>query len=457
MKSCVSMVETQLVIEKSAEAVSDTNRVRLRERFIRGVSWNLIGTLLGQGSVFASNIIIANHLGPQSFGEFSLLQNTALTFSAIAQVATGVTATRYIAEYRNTDPDRAGRIIGFCSLLTLATGLIVGLLLFILSGWLSATTLNAPHLSDALKIMALYLVFSAMSGYQTGALAGLEGYRHIARLGVLHGGIHVVCCAAGVWLFGLPGALWALVASLAARWWLYYAAIQSEAQSYGIRPAYVIQERERSILLRFSVPAALAGLTSMPALWLANTFLVQQPDGFKQLGLYSAAFSLKAAVMLLPNTVNNVGGSIIHNQLGLTDQSLYKNAFWSNAIATTLAALVGALFVIVAGEPLLGLFGEQFRAAYVPLIFLMIATVPEAFASALYQIIQSRERMWWSLIAVNLPRDGIIIIAAYFLVETRGASGIAIAYLLGWSVTVLVIATKASRIGIKTANTLDSV
>jgi len=39
-----------------------------------------------------------------------------------------------------------------------------------------AETLSAPQLSGGLKIMAVYLLFSAMSGYQTGALAGLEGY-----------------------------------------------------------------------------------------------------------------------------------------------------------------------------------------------------------------------------------------------------------------------------------------
>jgi O-antigen/teichoic acid export membrane protein len=451
----MDIVERQLSA-KTHDVLQESGTESLRRRFVRGVSWNLVGTFLSQGSVFAANVIIANRLGSQTFGEFSLLQNTALTLAAIAQVATGVTATRYIAEYRASDPERAGRILGFCALFTLATGLIAGMLLFMLAGWLSETTLNASHLSDGLKIMAVYLVFSAMSGFQTGALAGLEGYRIIARLGAMHGLVHIALCAAAVRLYGLSGALWALVTSLVIRWWLYHVAIRKEAAAHGIRPAYVMDKQERTILFRFSVPAALSGLTSMPALWLANAFLVQQPDGYKQLGLYSAAFSLKAAVMLLPTTVNNVGGSIIHNQIGLNDQSLYRKAYWSNAVATTLSALLGALFVIAVGDFLLGLFGPEFLGAHAPLIILMIATVPEALAIALYQIIQTQERMWWSLFAVNIPRDGLIVIAAYFLVRTSGASGIAIAYLLGWTVTILVIAAKANRIGIKSGSTLDS-
>lgn len=442
------MAESQLLVDKPHGVVSENDRVSLRERFIRGVSWNLAGTLLAQGSVFVANIIVANRLGPQYFGEFSLLQNTALTFSAIAQVATGVTATRYIAEYRQSDPKRAGRIIGFCSLFTLGTGTIAGLVLFTLADWLSATTLNAPHLSEGLKIMALYLAFSAMSGYQAGVLAGLEGYRHIARLGVIHGGINVACCAAGVWFFGLPGALWALVASLAVRWWLYHVAIREEATFHGIKLSYVMEKQERSILWRFSIPAALGGLTSMPALWLANTFLVQHPDGYRQLGLYSVAFSFKAAVMMIPTAFNTVGGSIINNEMSAYDDARYRRAFWSNTTGLLVSALLGAIFVIISGRVLLGFFGSDFLPAYEPLTILMLATLPEALSIGLYQVIQTQERMWWSFMAVSIPRDGIMVFVAYFLAHSGGASGVAVSYLAGWTVALLVIAAKAYRVGI---------
>jgi O-antigen/teichoic acid export membrane protein len=431
-------------------------RVGLRERFVRGVSWNLIGTFLAQGSVFAANIIVANHLGARSFGEFSLLQNTALTFSAIAQVATGLTATRYISEYRVSDPERAGRIIGFCSLFTLGTGLLAGLLLFALAGWLSAATLKAPHLSDGLKIMALYLVFSAMSGYQTGVLAGLERYQQIARLGAIHGGIHITCCAASVWSFGLPGALWALVASLAARWWLYHLAIREEVAIQSIKLSYVMEKQESSFLWRFSIPAALGGFTSMPALWLANTFLVQHPDGYKQLGLYSVAFSLKTAVMMVPAAFNTVGGSIINNELSAKDDARYRQAFWSNTTGLLASALLGAGAIIISGHMLLGIFGPDFVSAYEPLIIMMLATLPEALSIGFYQLIQTQERMWWSLMAVSIPRDGIMILVAYFLAFSSGATGVAVAYLTGWTVALLVIAFKAYCIGIAPGAVLNS-
>jgi O-antigen/teichoic acid export membrane protein len=424
------MAESQLLVDKTHEVLHDNGQVSLRQRFIRGVSWNLVGTFLAQGSVFAANIVVANRLGPESFGEFSLLQNTALTLSAIAQMATGVTATRYIAEYRASDPDRAGRIIGFCALFTLATGLIAGLLLFALAGWLSTTILNAPHLSDGLKIMAVYLVFSAMSGCQMGALAGLEGYRRIARLGALHGMIHIALCAACVWFYGLSGALWGLVASLVVRWWLYHVAIRQEAAILGIKPAYVMHRHERGVLFRFSVPAALAGFTTMPALWLANTFLAQQPDGYTQLGLYSAAINLKAAVMFLPLTVNTVSTSLINNQLGIGQKARYRRVFLANTFVTAGSALFGTLVAVTFGGYFLKLFGAEFEKASDILLVLMLAVVPESLMISLYQIVQSREKMWWSFFAVALPRDVLVCGLAFVLVPSMAAAGLAWSYLL---------------------------
>lgn len=431
------MAESQTLMPITPAVLADHNQASLRQRFVHGVSWNLIGTVLAQGSAFAVNVIVANLLGPQSFGEFSLLQNTTLTLSAIVQVATGVTATRYIAEYRQSDPARAGRIIGFCSLFTFGTGLLAGLMLFLLADWLSSSTLNAPQLSDGLKIMALYLVFSAMSGYQTGALAGLEGYRHVARLGVIHGGIHMVCCAAGVWFFGLPGALWGLVASLAVRWWLFHVAIRVEARLHGIQPTYSIEKAERELLWRFSLPAALSGLTSMPALWLANTFVVQQPGGYVELGLFSAAFSLRTIVMFIPVGINNVSSSLIHNQLGVKELGTFKKTYWMNVFLTTGIAVLGATVILTFGKYALGLFGHDFiqGAGFLPI--LMLAALIESLLISLYQLVYANEEMWWSLFWVTLPKDIAICVGTFLLVPTMGAKGLAWAYVIGWLLALL--------------------
>jgi len=101
----------------------------LRARFLHGITWNVVNALFTQGSVFLSNVIIANLLGREIFGEYGMIQSTLLTVSGIAQVATGITATKYVAEYRSTDKEKTGRILGLCSTVTFLTGCVATLLL----------------------------------------------------------------------------------------------------------------------------------------------------------------------------------------------------------------------------------------------------------------------------------------------------------------------------------------
>src|SRR5260370_28006853 len=84
----------------------------LQLRFQTGIVYNTIGAVFNQGSTFGFNIIVANLLGRQVFGEYAMIQSTLATLALIAQLAVGYTATKYIAEFRSTDPQRAGRILG---------------------------------------------------------------------------------------------------------------------------------------------------------------------------------------------------------------------------------------------------------------------------------------------------------------------------------------------------------
>ena len=85
-------------------------------RIISGVGWSTVGAVFTYGSTFIVNIIIANIIGKNVFGEYSIIRNTLLTLSSIAKVAAGITATKHIAEYRSTNKEKAGRILGLCSL-----------------------------------------------------------------------------------------------------------------------------------------------------------------------------------------------------------------------------------------------------------------------------------------------------------------------------------------------------
>lgn len=98
-----------------------------------------------------------------------MIQTTVGMFGVFAVLRLGMTATKYIAEYRQTDPERAGRIIGLSGLVAMATGGLMALGLLVFAPWIAEHTINAPHLTGVLRIGGLILFISALNGAQTGA------------------------------------------------------------------------------------------------------------------------------------------------------------------------------------------------------------------------------------------------------------------------------------------------
>ena len=78
-------------------------------RLARGAFWSLLGTTLSKGCSTLSWIIVGRLLGKENFGELNMVQSTVGLFGAAAGLGMGMAAAKYVAEYKKTDPDRAGR------------------------------------------------------------------------------------------------------------------------------------------------------------------------------------------------------------------------------------------------------------------------------------------------------------------------------------------------------------
>lgn len=409
----------------------------LRARFGSGFLFSLVAAVFNGGSTFLVNIVVANLLGRQIFGEFAIVQNTLLTLSTVASLGTGFTATKYVAEFRSVDKLKTGRIVGLCSALSLAMGILFTVALLASSPWLAATVLKASHLSRGLMLTAAVIFFNVNNFYQTGVLAGLESYPAIAKAGVIAGTTYFALCATGAYFWGREGALAGLTVSTGVQCLALRFYSRRECARHGIVPDYRGMTKERSVFFKFALPAALSGFSFMPAVWLSNTFLARQAGGYIQVALYAAASNLRVLVLFLPQLFNSVGMSLLNNARGVGDARRYRRIFWGNLLATALVTLVGAIGITFLGPALLTFFGRDFGEGYPVLLVLMASTLIEALMLATYQIIQSQGRMWLSLFAVALPRDATLVILAYLLTSAYGAVGLALGYAAGWGLALM--------------------
>jgi O-antigen/teichoic acid export membrane protein len=422
------------------------NRVRLRDRLIYGTVWNFVAVAFNQGSTLIANILVARILLKQTFGEYAMVQSTLLMMAALSQLATGYTASKYIAECRDSDPERAGQVMGLCAHVSWVTALAGAILLIALSPWLAGAILKAPHLSPALMAGSGFLFFSVINGYQMGALSGLEAYGSLAKAGMASGLLAAAAIPAGAWWGGLNGTLIGLSLSGLLRFAVHYGILRRESRIRGIKPhCRGSLKHAKAVLLRFALPAALAGYYSMPMIWLANSFLVRQPGGYGEMALYASSSSVKMVVLFIPQVVNTVSLSVLNSMKGEGDDRRYRRLYFISILAIFMATAAAASGFGLFGAGVLGLFGKEFRAGGPILRILMIAAVFEGLSIALYQHLQVQGKIWLSLYAINIPREALFVILAFLLVPARGAVGLSLSYTLCWLSTLLVIAVLVYR------------
>src|SRR2546421_3944717 len=302
----------------------------LKRRFHVGIIWNLLATVFNQGSTFLTNIAIANLLGRQRFGEYAIVLSTTQAVSSFAGLGMGYTATKYLAEFRSSNKERAGEILGFCSSVAVKTGGLAALAFLVFAPIIATNVLHAPHLTNVLRLGAGVIFFAALAGYYTGALAGLEEYRVLGYAGVVAGGLYTIICVGATFTLGLAGAVCGLLVSAMLQCLILRYLFRKACDKYGLVPIYKGLRKERRIIVKWVVPGLLHSLTALPALWLSQVFLTRQPGGFAELAIYSAAYSLTVIVLFLPNVTQMVGMSLINNVRGIGSALEHRRVFWMN-------------------------------------------------------------------------------------------------------------------------------
>lgn len=410
-------------------------------RFARGTFWSLLGTLIVQGLSMTASIIAARLVGAEGFGEFGMVNSTVGSFGVFAGLGLGLTATRHIAEYRSSDPARAGRILKLSTHVAIVAGSSISLLLFLIAPWLATNTLNAPHLVSELRLGCLLLFFNSLTGLQTGALAGLESFRSITTVNFLRGLLNFPTVIVGTWLFGLTGMVVATVITSAAGWGLSQRALRQECAHAGIITTNQKARAELPVLWRFALPAFLSGVVSGPSLWLANTLVANQPGGYRELGIVNAANQWRNALVLLPSVFNSVLLPMLSSSQ--EDEAAFRRAMETAQSIAMMVIMPVATVLLFLGKWVMTLYGKDFATGGAIFVSLLTGAAVSGIASASGPAIQATGQMWLGAL-MNLTWGLVLVLFTGAFVSRFGgtalALGSALAYvsLTGWGYAYLV-------------------
>ena len=373
--------------------------------------------------VLVASIVVARFFGKTVYGELGMVRSTISTFGVFAGLGLGMTATKYVAQYYRIDPARAGRIIGLAELSALGAASLMAVGVFAFAPWLAANTINAAHLSGVLRVGALVLLFDAISGAQTGALAGFEAFRAIARVNFFVGAISFPLLVLGAWAGGLSGAVWALVVNLCFQSLLNHIALRAEARRHNVSISLGGWAQELPVLWGFSLPAVLSGVMVGPVNWICGAILVNKPGGYGEMGLYNAANQWYSAFLFIPMVIGSVVLPVLSEQLGRKDAARPMRTILLAMKMNAAIVIPMVISVSMASRYVMGLYGACFSAGWPTLVVALGTASLVAIQSPVGQAIAASGRMWLGF-AMNAGWAIAFVISSLLLVRF-GALGLA--------------------------------
>ncbi|MGA2114357.1 MAG: oligosaccharide flippase family protein [Bryobacteraceae bacterium] len=404
----------------------------LRGRLALGTFWSLIGAVLSQSSIILASIISARILGTVGFGELAIINSTVGMLGVFAGFGLGMTATKYVAEFRTKDPSRAGRIIALSSVVAFATGGIIALALFAFAPFLATRTLAAPHLVLEFRIGAFLLLFNAINGAQTGALSGFEAFRALAYANLIRGLASLPVMVGGVLLWGLPGAVFGLVLAAAIACLVNQLVLRKECRRAAVPIRYRSIASEGRVIWDFSLPAFLSSAMTAPATWAVSTMLVNQPNGYAEMGIFNAANQWRAALLFLPTLIGQVVIPILASLQDVQGRSSARKVLLGSMLTNGLCTLPLLVILVPFASWIMSFYGRAFSTHGAVLQVSLLSGVLLAIQTPVGNLITAFGRMW-SGFFMNAGWAVCLVGTAHgLLVLGWGAQALACAFLVAY-------------------------
>lgn len=413
------------------------DRSPILTRLLEAAAWSLVGIAASRAATVVASVLAARWLEPEAFGALGIIQSTLGMFQVVANLGLGLTATKFVAQLRTSDPARAGRIVGLSQAAAWVLGGVAAAAVVAAAGPLAKYALAKPELERALQFSAPLVLLGSVAATQLGVLAGFGAFRRLASVYFVSAVATLIFVVGGVATLGLNGAIGGLIAALVAQVIAGSVQVRREAAHHGVIVDVKGGLSETAIIGRFSLPATLASLVTTPAIWISQALLVHAPGGLADMAVLNAANQWFNVMSMLPMVLAQPSVSILAERVAAGDRVGIRRLVSGVTKLSALSAGALALGLSAASPLLMGLYGTNYRQHPGVLAVSVFAGFLFVVQSPVGNVVVAAGRMWLGLV-MNLAW-GLVLIASAFALDRYGALGIAgaraVAYLahLVWS------------------------
>lgn len=373
--------------------------------------WALSGNIMGKGLAMLASIFVARFLGVELFGMYGLIRTLLLSVAVFSTFGLGYTATKFIAEYSKTAPERIRSIISNIMQITLFTGALFATFLFIFSKPI-ATYLDAAHLYESIRYLAIIVIFNSITTTQIAILAGFKRFKTTAKINLINGIITFVLSVILTYFFSFSGALIALLISQIINCLQNYIAVKRciDTEYKQNDPVSI-----KKILVSFSLPIALQEMLYSILQWTMPILLVKLSN-YNQVGLYNAAAQWSSVILFIPGALRNVVFSHFSSTVNNQNQQdlLLRRMLLINFLATFIPfCIIWAFSGLIVSA-----YGESFNGLQTILNFSVFTTIFTCMSSVYLQYFISLNKTWFTfwvrLLSIFMTIGLFILVMNYY-------------------------------------------
>jgi len=413
---------------------------------LKNMSWLTLVSGVERVAAVLQTVLVARALGITDYGVYGLIFGTIGLAASIAGLQMGLTATVFVARYRDTDKGKAAYVISFVNRFGIATALCFLLCTLPFASPIAVWLIGPNGSVPAITAGCLLAAFSVISGVQDGVIQGFEDFRSVALTRLATTIITLACIYPAGAEFGLLGVMAVVLLGLVVKYLLLTSKLGQHARHYQL-PAKGEGLRGRDLMWGFSFPSMLVSLLVGAVGWSGTFILSRQANGFDALAVVNTGLQWRGPIFLLTTAISSVAIPAISRHFQAENHSAIRGLHQKVLLFNGGFALLASVAMVVLSPLILLLYGPGFADGAFVFSLVVASAIPQVIANVYLQHLVAKGQMWlqfflhlWLVVPLGIGFSAFV--------PRFQSEGFALVNFTAWTIfaTVLAFNTKAARL-----------
>ena len=365
-------------------------------RLARGAGISVVGKLVGRGTHFVGQILLARFLGPAAFGLYALGWTILRISSLLIPLGLDKGIIHFGSKFHRERPFLFNNVLRQSLLISLFSGFVWGSFVYVLAPWLASVVFKEPSLASILRLFAYAVPTVAVMKVCVAATQVSQRMKYSVLAEDLGQPIIGLLLFLLFWWAGwhLRGAVIATVLSFVAALLLAFLFVRHLFTIRWRRDGDDIFPARQ--LLAFSLPAAMTGVFINLIIWSDRLFIGYYLPAF-DVGIYQAISQSSVLFVIILSGFNAIFAPMIADLYHKGEMARLEELFRVTTKWGLYVSLPLFLVICIAPRELLWvLFGEEYVVGVAPLLILSAGQLVNLGSGAVgYMLIMTGHQNRW--------------------------------------------------------------